>query len=272
MTKIVYDVFGIMITPNEKDYKLRRRIDTYEELRISFGITISYKDLSDLNTETSKEELRLNKTLFIIMYEEPFPDIERHLNVVLDRVKTFTGEDNRTILVSVGLERTPLPPELINRFYIVRSTEPKDDVLSKEMKFFSKIERVKSEFAIELETIRNKSKKLRDDGHITAANKALELYQRLGIHANTYFLNPEQSNYIEFKKQVKDNIKDAYDELSQHRGWKRLLGNIALAILGFGILYLAAVMINRNIFFNKTDSAEKLDELDRLVDINAFRI
>lgn len=78
--------------------------------------------------------------------------------------------------------------------------------------------------------------------------------------------------YIKFKDQAKKAIDHAHTELDNHRGWKQVLGNIGLAILGFGVFYLAAVLINRNVFFNTTDSSKKLNNLETLLDNDVFKI
>jgi hypothetical protein len=124
----------------------------------------------------------------------------------------------------------------------------------------------------QLSVISEKATKLRNDGHLTAADKADQLYTNLTKSSQTYFAYPTEEAYVTFKNQIKDDIKNAHKELDKHRGWKRLLGNIGLAILGFGILYLAAVVINRNVFFNKTDSAEKLDNLEKFIDNNTYQM
>ncbi|MCL5273103.1 MAG: hypothetical protein M1486_07385, partial [Gammaproteobacteria bacterium] len=54
-------------------------------------------------------------------------------------------------------------------------------------------------------------------------------------------------------------------ELEHHRGLKQLLGNILLAVLGFGVVYLAAAAINKavtgNFLFFKTESAKIVDDI-----------
>ncbi len=125
---------------------------------------------------------------------------------------------------------------------------------------------------LQLKIISDKASTLRDDGHSEAAKEATELHKKLTEHSKTYFANPTKETYLDFKEQAKKAIKEAHKELDNHRGWKRVLGNIGLAILGIGVLYLAAVLINRNVFFNKTDSSEKLDSLEKLIDNNSYSI
>lgn len=56
-------------------------------------------------------------------------------------------------------------------------------------------------------------------------------------------------------------INDARPVLEVHRGWKEILGNIALAILGLGVGYIAACAYKGSFFKFKTDSVTILDDV-----------
>ena len=131
---------------------------------------------------------------------------------------------------------------------------------------------VQHNFTTQLHIIADKRDKLRKDGHLNAAAVAKTLHDNLDKLSQTYFKSPTEKAYETFKKQAKNEIKKAHTELDNHRGWKQILGNIGLAILGFGIIYLIAVLVNRSMFFNKTDSSKKLDKLEQHVDGNLFKI
>ena len=67
------------------------------------------------------------------------------------------------------------------------------------------------------------------------------------------------------KQSLCSSIKKSMPILNQHRGFKRLLGNLTLLILGLGFGYLTACAIKKLsrpksgfLFFNQTDSAQKL--------------
>lgn len=72
----------------------------------------------------------------------------------------------------------------------------------------------------------------------------------------------------EFKMKMLEKINQAKPILSQHRGWKRVLANLVLAIVGFGIGYLVAatcnkIVTNRFLFFARTDARQCLDLVDK---------
>jgi len=62
--------------------------------------------------------------------------------------------------------------------------------------------------------------------------------------------------------------------LEQHRGYKKLLGNLILLILTLGIAFIInKFIINKALndhflFFQKTDSAKQLDGISQLVSEN----
>lgn len=82
-------------------------------------------------------------------------------------------------------------------------------------------------------------------------------------------LNNNMIDLVTFQKRCTDAITSARPILEKHRGWKQILGNLALAVMGIGVLYLAAGLINKalteNFLFFKTDSANKIDQLEQSV-------
>jgi effector protein B len=71
-----------------------------------------------------------------------------------------------------------------------------------------------------------------------------------------------------FKKSALNSIDQSKKILHQHREeWKYILANVTLAVLLVGLGYVAAGLINKKstgsfTFFSKTDSANKLEELE----------
>jgi hypothetical protein len=204
-------------------------------------------------------------------------------------MEVFSRFEPSPTLISIGHESEPLDEsitKLVSSVKEISDSEMSEDrnklfksVINKELsgikheiKISLTLEKKKREFDSQLNIISKKAVKLRTDGHLTAADKADELHTSLIRHSQIYFSNPTKEAHIAFKNQSKEDIKKAHEELDKHRGWKRVLGNIGLAILGFGILYIAAVLINRNVFFNKTDSTEKLDNLEKLIDNNVYQM
>jgi hypothetical protein len=108
---------------------------------------------------------------------------------------------------------------------------------------------------------------------IKAYDVAQTLLEDLVKAKSTYDVNPNQEAFKKFKTQCDTSIEKSRPELEQHRGWKQLLGNILLAVLGFGVVYLAAAAINKAVtgnflFFNTksskivNDIKSNLDELE----------
>lgn len=123
-------------------------------------------------------------------------------------------------------------------------------------------------FLSQLNEIKTKEQDLRNRGHITAANIALNLHEKLEDKHNKFIegkIDPQT-----FKNSCTDAVNTARPELEKHRGWKQVLGNLALAVVGLGVLYVVAGLINKaatgNFLFFKTDSANKLDKLDQTIE------
>lgn len=122
-------------------------------------------------------------------------------------------------------------------------------------------------FYEQLEVIEKKAAELRAAGHLKAAEKAEKLHEQLYKGSVQYFNN--RINDEQFGTLCHQAIKKARPELETHRGWKQVFGNLALAIIGLGIGYVAAGLINLAVtghflFFN-TDSANKLNEMEKVV-------
>lgn len=129
---------------------------------------------------------------------------------------------------------------------------------------FSKVHQY---FLSQLKEIDVKRENFKSDGHIAAAKSARKLYKTVkDAHKE---LTEEKIDIQTFKNNCTDAIQLARPELEQHRGWKQVLGNLALAIVGVGVLYVIAGFINKavtgNFLFFKTDSANKIDQLEQSV-------
>lgn len=98
-----------------------------------------------------------------------------------------------------------------------------------------------------------------------------KLYDKLKTTSSAYFKSPSKDGFIEFKKNCDQAIKNSRGILEQHRGFKQLLGNLALAIIGLGVFYGIAVGINyvnnKSLFFKfKTDSEKVVIGLEQSID------
>ena len=119
-------------------------------------------------------------------------------------------------------------------------------------------------FNAQMTSIKNKADQLRAEGNVAAADVADVLHTRISSHAAEFFAS--RLNERAFKEDCGIAIKAARPELEQF-GWKEILGNLALAILGLGVVYLAACFINKvttgHFLFFRPDAAEKLDGLEQ---------
>lgn len=101
------------------------------------------------------------------------------------------------------------------------------------------------------------------EAYDTLKNAADEV---VDIDDNTLSYELEKKDLATFQLACTKAIEKARPELETHRGWKEVLGNLALAVLGVGIVYAIAGLINKaatgNFLFFKTDSEAKLDKLE----------
>ncbi len=128
-----------------------------------------------------------------------------------------------------------------------------------------------NEFTERLNEMSLQAKSLQSRGHVIAANRAHTLSIDLQNSAKSYLNDVSPTAYESFSASCSGHIQIAKPTLEEHRGWKCLLGNLALAILGAGVGYVIAGCINKAetghfLFFNKTRSKEKLDALSQTLD------
>ena len=100
-----------------------------------------------------------------------------------------------------------------------------------------------------------------------AAVAANQLYASLEHEAKEYMKDRNLLSYERFQANCNKAIEKHRPILEEHRGCAKLLGNIAAAIVGLGVIYLIAASINyyqtdgKHFFFQfKTDSIEKLEQ------------
>jgi hypothetical protein len=120
----------------------------------------------------------------------------------------------------------------------------------------------RSVFQVSLNEITDKALNLRKRGHTKAADKADTLARNLNEYADAYSNKFTSEGYKIFSDNCLNAIKDSREELQKHRGWRRVLGNLVIAIACLGVFYSVALLGNKLItgnylFFNQTDSAKK---------------
>ena len=105
-----------------------------------------------------------------------------------------------------------------------------------------------------------------------AYKAARKLHAGLTAAGNAYFKDQTETNYNTFKTACNTLLEAARPELESHRGCKQLLGNIALAVVGVGLLYLVAIGFNKAItgkfLFFSTDSAEKINAIKNSIQLS----
>ncbi|QDP71083.1 protein kinase family protein [Legionella israelensis] len=82
---------------------------------------------------------------------------------------------------------------------------------------------------------------------------------------------PSEDDYKQFKENCGEAIDKAKPELKTHRNMNYILANVGLAVLGIGVGYAIAGVINlainrKFLFFTETDSMKKLDKLEASLD------
>ncbi len=123
----------------------------------------------------------------------------------------------------------------------------------------------------QLANLEAKAAYLQKNGHTNAANQATTLHQTIKNQCESLWQNPEAIE--QFKQNCLNAIELARPELAKHSGWEKILhilGNLILAVVGVGVLYVAAVLVNKAVngnflFFSKTDAADKLDNLEAAI-------
>jgi hypothetical protein len=123
-----------------------------------------------------------------------------------------------------------------------------------------------------LDPLENKIRNLQSRNEIIASREAIHLFISVYQAGETYLDNPYEPTVggasLNFQYTCKEAIDKARPTLEQYRGWKQYFYNFGLCIAGFGIGYVAAVIINRALFsknflFFQTDSADKVDAIEK---------
>ncbi len=131
------------------------------------------------------------------------------------------------------------------------------------------LHKLQTSFFAKLELINIKAVEFEKNQHLDAAVAAKRLYESVKESAHVLFENKVQyteADLEKFKMSCFAAIDAASVELNTQRGWKQIVGNLTLAVVGFGVLFAAAVVINKavtgNFLFFKTDFAEKVSILE----------
>jgi hypothetical protein len=122
-------------------------------------------------------------------------------------------------------------------------------------------------FQIQLKQIKDKETELEKKGHFKAAYKAQILHNTLQEAVTKL---QDKWDFETFNTDCRTAITRAKPELEKHRGWKKVLVNLALLVVGLGVLNMLAVVFNKKLtknflFVVETDSSHKLEQLEQAV-------
>ena len=224
-------------------------------------ITLTEEDIATRSTE---ELIALGKALPHVMTIQVINFTGKpSIHESVDMLKKHTGgwvKKAHNILSAV-----PFPAVLTN-LILEMSTDVKANEISA---FLHPVKeetkaRVLTSLESQLFIIENKAGELKTRGYDKAYNAANNLHTTLTQLKNQYCSGALE--YPDFKKNSTDAVDAARIELKQHRGWKDLLGNVALCILGLGVGYLAVCLYKGSFFQFNTDSVNKLDVLQNNID------
>ncbi|RUQ89218.1 hypothetical protein [Legionella septentrionalis] len=293
MSHISVNVIGIMIDADEKNFRLCEIEKRFKNTKLNhasgdldvnssdgFSMVQGLDNIIKFLSSIEPANPSVTTTKLILIYDPLCPNREELLKKMLSEIKKYRAFASWT-LMTIGEEQSPLKAaeeaDEIRKISVAGYPESwLQGLLKKEahaMEFSLKLEEKKADFLMQLDIIRAKAADLRKNNYLPAAEAAQRLHTNLTEISKIYFANPTEHGYVKFKENAEQEIDKAHQELDKHRQvWKPILANIALAILGFGVLYFVAVLINRNFFFNKTDSSKKLDGLSAVLDTNTYQI
>jgi effector protein B len=130
-------------------------------------------------------------------------------------------------------------------------------------------------FLMQIQEMETKAITLQKRNESKASQKACTLSTNLRLEIQAYLNSDEKDEEValhKFKKKALGCIDQSTKEvLNTHREeWKYILGNIALGVLLIGLGYLAAIYINKKMtgnytFFSQTDSGEKLENMEHII-------
>ena len=130
----------------------------------------------------------------------------------------------------------------------------------------------KDEFFPKIQAMHNYGVLLKDQG-ASKGQVAIDLASKLTTMANEFFdKKPEQRNFVEFEPRFSALLHSKDKEMSAYRiSWGTIVANIAIALTGVGLLFIAGKLIhskvteNRALFFfqrSKTTSEEKIADVE----------
>lgn len=118
---------------------------------------------------------------------------------------------------------------------------------------------------IQLEGLFKKSQALFYRRHHSAGNAAERLFFDLTALNHRYF-NEKRMDYGDYRSKAFTMIQRARPELAQHRGCKKILGNLSLLIFTLGSAFVLNKCVSGHyLFFQQTESEKQLDKISQVV-------
>lgn len=176
---------------------------------------------------------------------------------------TFTSEASSSISNDIDKEKKKTVKKTSDLPPVDKNSPPPNNQSSRDSKTY---------FFDQLSLLEKKYKNLQERKEEQAYEVAKTLYEGLLHEGQRYFDHPQtEQSYAQFKQHCTNLIEEAKEELETHRGFKQILGNIMLAILGAGVLYLIAAGIHLaatgKFLFFKTDSMNKIDAVEESIEL-----
>jgi hypothetical protein len=221
--------------------------------------------------EPRRYNLSWNHLVLGIMWPNIIPCPVMLPGLVMDNVKLHT---KNALLQSISItdlsesgENKYVDEAINNLKQLNQSSGSQYDTKKALIKF-----KVLNEFYCCLRDIDEKANNLRMNGHANVAETADQLVSDLRSCALEYLKNPKNTAFETFKSECFNHINIAKPILEKHQGWKHLLMNVTLAILGAGILYIVIAGINKKLngkftFFRDTHVNRISDEIFKLEEI-----
>jgi hypothetical protein len=225
-------------------------------------ITLSNEDIA---TRSNEELARLGEALPYVkeihLVDKDNHRIHQHEDEALDILNKYIGEK----LKETQKKRSQTQPIRVDS--MVQLLEKEANTTGTEFNSFSpKTTREKERTLLDIRilSIKEKAEELKTNAHENAYKVAIALHTTLTQLNDQY--KDGTINYLKFNHDSKTAITKARPELEKHRGWKEILGNIALCILGLGLGYFALCAYRGCFFKFETDSAKKLNDLSHSIE------
>lgn len=253
------------------------------------------KLLNDGTSEKSFQDGRLNKSILCLLFIKLLRTLKLNGSLIIDTAYIdpahieilkkyfnayetwdFTSAENAVLEYGKGYKNGAyLTPKFVHfkGFYAtsINSDEIMQELIESALPEFkfnlpNIAPEKKEEYLAHIKIIFDKAieitqKAMTDENYLTASKEAKRLHEHLKITADRFFSG--KINFYTFKNESKEAITTARLTLDWHRGfWRVILSNIFAAI---GQLFDKETKYNFT-FFQKTDSSEKLDTLEKKLD------